>query len=267
MRAVRIFVLTIILAAFGFTKVQASEVQLTADEVIAKAVKRAQDARAKATTDFTYTKITLTEELDAAGKVKERKQRVYQVYFRDGMTRLKLIEVDGHAPDPSDLKKQNENEVNAQKLLGDSRPAGSVNRDNFLTQDLVARYDFTLLGEKVINGRRAYKISFQPKSPALPVHHLVDRLLNRIAGTLWIDADEFEMARAEVYLGSEVNFLGGIAGSLKKLAYTMTRTRVADGVWLSTSSAGDFEGRKLLDSTRIKTRSESRNFRSVRLAS
>jgi len=54
--------------------------------------------------------------------------------------------------------------------------------------------------------------------------------LNRISGTIWIDADEFEIARADVRLGSEVDLLGGVVGSLKKLAYTMTRTRVADGV-------------------------------------
>jgi hypothetical protein len=54
---------------------------------------------------------------------------------------------------------------------------------------------------------------------------------------------------------------------LKKLAYTMTRTRVADGVWLSTFSSGDFEGRKLVDSLRIKTSSRSTNFRPLRFAS
>ena len=96
---------------------------------------------------------------------------------------------------------------------------------------------------------------------------MVDRLLNRISGTIWIDAEEFEVARADIQLRSEVNLLGGVIGSLKKLAYTMTRTRVADGVWFNTSSCGDFEGRKLIESMRIKTKSECRNFRPVRLAS
>jgi hypothetical protein len=78
---------------------------------------------------------------------------------------------------------------------------------------------------------------------------------------MWIDVDEFEVARADLQLGSEVDFLGGVIGCLRKLAYTITRTRVAEGVWLHSASAGDFEGRKLLDSMRIKTRSESTNFR------
>ena len=84
--------------------------------------------------------------------------------------------------------------------------------------------------------------------------------VHRVSGALWIDAEEFELARADVQLRSEVNLLGGVIGTLKKLAYTMTRTRLADGVWLKTSSSGDFEGRKLVDAMRIKTKSRSTDF-------
>jgi hypothetical protein len=91
----------------------------------------------------------------------------------------------------------------------------------------------------------------------------MDRLLNQLSGTLWIDAEEFEVARAEVSLQSEVNLLGGLIGSLKKLAYTLERTRVAEGVWFSTLANGDFQGRKLLDPTHIKTKSQSVHFHRV----
>ena len=124
-----------------------------------------------------------------------------------------------------------------------------------------------MVNQKSINGRQSYEISFAPKRPEPPVHHMIDRLLNRISGTIWIDADEFEIARAEIVLGSEVDFLGGVIGSLKKLAYSMTRTRVGEGLWLNTLSTGDFEGRKLIDSMRIKTKSHSSNFRVMSLSS
>jgi hypothetical protein len=35
---------------------------------------------------------------------------------------------------------------------------------------------------------------------------------------------------------------------------------VAEGVWFSTLSNGDFQGRKLLDQTHIKTKSQSVHF-------
>jgi len=235
--------------------------KLSADQVIAKAVDRAGKAEAKAgLPGYTYTKCTVTEELDASGNVKERKSKVYRVIFRDGATYLKLMEVNGRAPAQGDLKKQAENELNVRQVLGNSKSANSANKDNFLTPELVKRFDFTLVGESALNGRQAYQVNFRVKNPEPPVHRIIDRLLNRISGTLWIDAQEFEVARADVQLGSEVNLLGGIAGSLKKLAYSITRTRITDGLWLSTESVGDFEGRKLIDAMRIKTKSLSTDF-------
>jgi hypothetical protein len=236
----------------------------SANDLVKKAVDRAAQAQAKSTQPaYTFTKLTVTEELDSAGNVKEREQKVYSVVFQSGSSYLKLIEVNGHPPAESDKKKQAEKELNFNKITGDRKGSRANQTDNILTPELVARYDFTVISQESINGRQAYKLKFRPKSPELPVHHIVDRLLNRISGTIWIDSEEYEVARANIYLGSEINLLGGVIGSLKRLAYTMTRTRMNDGLWFNTSSSGDFEGRKLLDSTRIKTKSQSTNFRPI----
>jgi hypothetical protein len=176
------------------------------------------------------------------------------------------VKVNGRPPAGGDVKKQAENDMSARQLLGDSKSGAAAGRDNFLTPELVARFDFKLIDQTAVNGRAAYQIAFQPKNPEPPVHRIADRLLNRISGTVWIDAEEFEVARADINLRSEVTLLGGVIGSLKKLAYTVTRTRVGDGVWFNSFSSGDFEGRKLLDSMRIKTQSQASNFRILGLA-
>ncbi len=235
---------------------------ISVDEVIRRTVARAQQAEAKASqAGYTYTKLTVTEELDATGRVKERKEKVYRVVFQAGSTHLKLVTVNGRPPAQADIKKQSENDTNARQIVGSKSGKGADNRENFLTPDLVARFNFKLIDEKPLEGRSTYEITFQPKRPAPPVHRIMDRLLDRISGTVWIDAEEFEIAHAEVKLSSEVDLLGGVVGCLKKLAFTMTRTRVGDGQWFNTFSSGDFEGRKLLDSMRFKTKSQSTNFR------
>lgn len=232
------------------------------DDLIRKAVARSEQSQARSSqTGYTYTKISVTEQLDSTGKVKERKEKVYEVSLRDGCSYVKLLEVNGHAPQGADLKKQNENELNLRQLLGSSKNSKGENRDNFLTPELTARYDFKLRRQTLVNSRPAYEIAFQPKTPEPPVHRMIDRLLNQISGTIWLDAEEYEIAQAQLQLGSEVDLLGGVLGCLRKLAYTVTRTRVADGIWLNSVSSGDFEGRKLLDSMRIKTSSRTSNFR------
>lgn len=256
------FSLTLIFALMGQSRLRA-ETPLTADEVVQKAVSRGKQDQQGTVPDFTYRKTTVTEELDGAGKVKERREKLYEISYREGLSHSTLLQVDGHPPSDSDLKQKSDNESSVRQITGEAKPVKGDNRENFLTAELAARFDFTLVGVTNLNGRDAYQVSFQPKNPRLPVHRIVDRLLNQISGTLWIDAEEFEVARAEVSLQSEVNLLGGLIGSLKKLAYTLERTRVAEGVWFSTLSNGDFQGRKLLDSTHIKTKSQSVHFHRV----
>ena len=261
------FGLSVLFNLSGIGHSVAAERSLSAGEVIQKAVRRAQGADARPGQEsYTYTKVTLTEELDANGKVKEHKEKVYQASFQGGSTHLKLLEVNGRPPAAADVKKQSENELSARQLLGPTKSGEAASRENVLTPELAARFDFKLIARTDINGRAAYQVAFQAKNPEPPVHRIADRLLNRISGTVWIDAEEFEVARADIQLRSEVTLLGGVIGSLKKLAYTVTRTRVSDGVWLNSFSSGDFEGRKLLDSMRIKTKSQASNFRLLGMA-
>lgn len=240
-----------------------AETALTVDQVVQKTLARAAQDDSSLTPDLDYTRTSVTEELDTTGKVKERNEKVYEVSYRGGASSVNLIQVNGHVPSDVERKKQAESEMNLRQMLGQPKPANGANRENFLTPELAARFNFKLVGQTNLDGRATYQVAFEPKNPPLPEHRLVDRLLNRISGTFWIDAEEFELARAEFVLGSEVNVLGGVAGSLKNLTYTLQRTRVSDGVWFSTLSRGDFEGRKLLASTHIKTTSEAVNFRRV----
>jgi len=252
--------LALLFVLLGQSAVRA-QTALTADQIVQKTITRGEQDQKGAVPDFTYRKQTVTEELDGAGKVKEHREKLYEISYRGGLSHATLLQVNGHLPSEADLKQQSDNEGSIRQITGDTKRAKGDNRENFLTAELAARFDFKLLGETNFNGRATYQVAFEPKNPQPPVHRIMDRLLNQISGTLWIDADEFEVARADVSLRSEVNLLGGLIGSLKKLTYTLERTRVADGIWFSTLSIGDFQGRKLLDPTHIKTKSQSLHFR------
>src|SRR5205823_3898986 len=138
----------------------------------------------------------------------DRQERVYEVQFQGGSTFLKLIELNGKPLAASDMKKQTENESKFYRLLGQSKNGKGDRRESFLTADLVARFDFTLACQEEVNGRQAFQLKFQPKNPAPPSHHIIDRFLDRMSGTLWIDTEDFEIARVDIRLGSQVDLLG-----------------------------------------------------------
>jgi len=240
---------------------------LNAADVIQRMLTRAQQGEnwgAKA--DFSYTRLTVTEELDASGNVKDRKEKAHQVYCRKGVTSEKVLTVSGRPQTAGEPQRPAHEGADSRGKEAASKRRHADNRENYLTPEIVDRFNFNLIGEETLNGRPSYQIAFAPKQPALPVHHTADRVLNRISGTVWVDAEEFEIARAEFSLGSEVQFLGGVIGCLKKLAFTLMRTRMDDGFWLNTLSVAEFEGRKVFASFRVRTRSQSSDFHPLRLA-
>ena len=165
---------------------RAADAELSAQQVIDKAVAQAHQANSGAgQKDFTYTKVSVTEELDAHGKVKERKEKVYRIYFQKGATYAKLVEVNGRTVGKDDAKAQAETEASTKQLLGDAKP--TKGEKSFLTPEVAARFDFKMAGKTVLDNRAAYQITFAPKNPEPATHGILDRLADRISGTVWID--------------------------------------------------------------------------------
>ncbi|HUR47320.1 MAG TPA: hypothetical protein VMZ27_15670 [Candidatus Saccharimonadales bacterium] len=225
-------------------------------------------ARARASGDsgklqnFTYKKLSVSEELDGRGHVKERKEKV--LFFRSGSGSLLEMKVNGRPLTGDDFRKQEElASQDRQKMTAGKSAKRDDNWEKYVTPDLLNKYQFKLLDRTVYNGRPTYVLSFSPVSRNLPVKQIADRLINQIAGKLWVDEQEFEVARAEITLQSEVNLWGGVLGVLKKMYFVVDRTRVGENAWFNRSTFGDFEGRKLLDSTHMKLRSESSNFERI----
>ncbi|MDB6125590.1 MAG: hypothetical protein JWQ71_4583 [Pedosphaera sp.] len=244
------------------------QTNLSADEIMRRAVQRAESAETRSgKPNYAYTKHTLTQELDSKGRVKDRKEKLYEILVESGWTIPKLVQVNGQSLSTDELKKQDEKETAERQKLTDSRlNKKGDNRENFLTTDIVERFKFTLLETKVINERSTYVLSVEPKSADMPVKKMTDRFLNQIAGKIWVDAKEFELAKADIHLQTEVALWGGMIGTLKRCNFVLERTRLEDGVWFNALSHGVFEGRKLLEPMHILTSSESTNFRRLSLA-
>jgi hypothetical protein len=238
---------------------------LTAEQIVKKLMERAQspgssDRRAH----YAYTKQVVTEELDGKDQVKDKKEKTFLV--QSGYGYLLNMTVNGEALSEKEMKKQNQKVIEArQKLTGSKSGKSDDNWEQFINSDLTSRYQFTLLREEILRGRRACVLSFRPLGKDLPVRQLSDRLLNQLTGTVWVDALEFEIAKAELNLQAKVA-LGGIMeiiGNLKSLRYTVERVRIGDLVWFNRSTQGEYEGRKLWSGIHIKTHTESRDFHKV----
>ena len=233
---------------------------LTAEQIVNRAVNRAQWAQAlKRHTNYAYQKATLVEELDGKGRLKSSKEKLLQ--FESGVGTLKEIKKNGKTlPLPAKAASESESGADRQHLAQGTPTRRDDNWGEYLNKELASRYSFDLVGHEDVAGRSAYVLKFQPRSDKLPVKQTTDRLLNRLAGKVWVDAREFEVAKAEINLLGEVTMWGGVLGAMKKFSFDVERTRV-DDVWFNRVTNFEMQGRKLLDGTRTRVKSETSNFR------
>jgi hypothetical protein len=117
-------------------------------------------------------------------------------------------------------------------------------KDYSLT-NLVSRFQVTLAGREMVNGRSSFVLDFVPRKN-LPVHSYKDNFINKAAGRVWVDELDYAIAKADVHLTQQVNVLGGILGAVWKFTYSFDRARTPEGLWFSRHVDWHLEGREVI---------------------
>ena len=112
--------------------------------------------------------------------------------------------------------------------------------------DLVKRFQLTLVGREMLNGRPSLVVDFKPAGDDLPAHSLADKFINKAAGRVWIDETDYAIAQAHLYLTKQVNVLGGLVGAVWKFTYEFTRLRTPEGYWFARRLDWHLEGREVV---------------------
>ena len=233
---------------------------LTADEIMRRTVAKADAAsNAGPRASYLYYKTSTTEKLNGSGKVLERKEKLIEI--KSGKGSVIHMKLNGKPVPLEELQREQAQAQTEDQRMNDSRVARrNDNWERLLTTELISRYKFTLAGHEQLNSRLTYILTFKPARGDLPVREISDRFINNLFGKIWVDAEDFEIAKADLSLRSEVTLWGGILGSLRKFDYKVERLRLPDGVWFNRSARGEFVGRKFLERVSLRTRVECRGF-------
>jgi hypothetical protein len=218
-------------------------------------------ARAKAAAEIearqmiSYQRRTRIEELGDDDSVKETRSKEYAVTNRAGLVQTVLIKVNDRPPSDDEMKSDRRTESDARRESGRRRRG-----PDFLDEALVRRFEYTLEGEETIEGRRVFRLAYQPTRTTTAGKD-VDRILGLLHGQIWIDAEEYEMVKVEARLRSALRLLGGIAGALNRLEFAIVRRPIEPGHWANVLLTTRAEGRKLLSSFRARVQVDQEAFR------
>ena len=237
-----------------------------ASEVTQRMIERSQAvARAAQGPQYTYEKRSLLEHLDAAGRSLTSEEKIYQVTLIAGLPFNRLVKIQGRELSPEESKREEAREEKFRRrfVSADAKEV-ATRKEGLVTPELLGRYQFAVENRVVLSNRPTLVLTFKPKGGSLPSETVQDKLLNRMAGRVWIDEADADTAKLEVGLVEPIS-LGwfGFLGSLSRCDLSLERQRMPDGVWTNTKQALLIHCRKLTAIMRFRNTEECSGFQKV----
>ena len=238
-----------------------------ASAVTRRLITRAQAvASAEQGAQYTYEKRSCHEQLDASGRSLQTEEKLYRVRLVAGFPFNRLVKIQGRDLTREELKREEQKEERFRaKLTAGGAVEWAARKQGWVTTNLLERYAFTVRERVTWQGRPTLVLDFKPRDAKLPAKMFMDRILNRIAGTLWVDEADADIARISANLSDSVSLgLLGMLGSLNRCDLTLDRQRMADGVWVNVRQVLLIHGRKLATPLRFRATEQSSGFRPLR---
>jgi hypothetical protein len=237
-----------------------------AAEVTQRMVERSQAvARAARGPEYTYRKRSLFEHLDGAGRALTSEEKIYQVTLIAALPFNRLIKIQGRELSPEELEREETRQEKFRKrFVSSDAKELAARKQGLVTPELLARYQFAVEKRVVLSNRPTLVLRFKPREGNLPAGAVHDRVLNRMAGRLWIDEADADTARLEANLVEPIS-LGwfGFLGALSRCDVSLRRQRMPDGVWINTRQSLLIHCRKLTTTMRFRTDEECTGFQRI----
>jgi len=207
------------------------------------------------TGSYVFYRTNITEEFRRDGSVQRREELLLRVTAKDDAKEVELVQLNGREP----TSRERERELKRfgrrrNETGGRDRPDRSRELNAFLTPEILNRFVFTVRGREEHEGRPCLVLAFRPGNSGPRSGKVMDRVLDRIGGVLWIDETEHELAKADIQLQEGVSFWGGFLGGLEVLRLQLERTWVPEGRWRDRQVEARFVGRAVTRRIDVRTR-------------
>jgi hypothetical protein len=172
----------------------------------------------------------------------------------------RLLLVDGHEPSPSERRQDDDrlrklmNNPNAQEAMKKAQQA-----DERKVDDLLRVIPDAFLFEDQGQQGGLEKLGFSP-NPAYKPKSYEETALHAMRGIVLIDLQEKRLAQISATLTQQVEFGHGLIGGLKKGGtIEVKRARLSPGIWKTSSTRMDINGRIILFKTISKQEDETQS--------
>ena len=210
---------------------------------------------------YAYTETRTLRIIDQSGKLQDKNSETFELTFYKGNRLRRLIEKDGKPLSAGDLEEENKRlakrireiekkEAQKQQKIEEG-DGGSANSDEerVTISDVLRASNLVNPRRERFRGRDVIVFDFEP-NPAYKPRKSYEKLFGKMAGALWVDDADKQVARVEARLVGSFKIAGGLLASLKEGgAFVLEQNRVNDEIWLPTRADINLSARVLLVKT------------------
>ena len=238
--------------------------ELTAQQIIEKAHEAAK-RNGMGEAVFSFLRQATIEDLGSKGKIRKGYTKTYRAYT--DRREQELISVDGKPASHRQVaREQARNRERQRRYLARKKAGGTNTSENLVTKNVELyqeKFIPILVGVESVNARPAYVIQLRPNIEHKLKSKTVNRFMNQFDAKLWVDKDEFHIARIDAKLKKPVTFLGGLAGAVNAINISVSEKRLASETWVDEIVSANFDARIFWKTYKFRMKSESSNFEST----
>ena len=198
--------------------------------------------------NYTFHEITRTDELGANGSVKDSTTEERDVFFVNGHRIARLLKKNGRELTEGERKSEQER---IQRLIEKDLklpPGHAYNRrgENVGLGQILPLMKISNPRRIPLNGRSTLAFDFVG-DPHAKAHGLAENAARKIAGTVWIDESDREVARLEAHFDDNFRIGAGFVASIQKgTSLVFEQSRLSQALWMPSVSEIHLAARELL---------------------
>jgi hypothetical protein len=223
-----------------------SQVKLPDLKALFKEIDDNQKAIDKLKENYAGTRVEEETEFEKDGKVKKTEIKEYTFFYLNGEEVSTLVKKDGKPLPVDEQKKENEStqkeieniqKREAKKEAKDqkAKEEGKKDKDDDPGIETFLRTcQFVNPRRERFHGQDVLVFDFEP-NPEYKPRNIVEKIVSKLAGVIWIDEKAHDVARLEAYFVGDFRFAGGLLANLQKgTSFIFEQAYLNNEIWLPT---------------------------------
>jgi hypothetical protein len=213
-----------------------------------------QERLEKLLDQYTFTEQQVVREFDKKkGVLRETPEETYEITFVRGQQVRRLVAREGKPLSASDLAKEDRKiekqvrEIERKAAAKEKDPSGKSARGQRSISIGAGLRTSRMINPRweQFQGRELVVFDFEPNLAYKPKDS-TEKLMQKVAGTIWIDAADYQVVRFEAKLLESFKVGGGLLASVKPGAtFVVEQTRIHNEIWLPSQVEFQLDARAL----------------------